>query len=62
MSVVGGNNSYEKEIKTDNIRIISVMFKMSIVSYNGCVWKSARKRNHAAVANMVYIMDSVRKY
>jgi len=42
------------------------MCKRSIISYNGCVWETARKRHHTAVANdhynMVYIMDSVRKY
>ena len=42
-----GNNSYEKDIKTYKFRIISGMWKRSIVYiYSACVWKTARKRLH----------------
>jgi len=35
---------------------------MSIISYNECVWKTARKKHHTAVSNDLYIMHSVRTY
>ena len=57
-----GNKSSYKDIKSYTFRIRSGMCKRSKISYNGRVWKTARKGPHTAVSNMVYIIVSENIY